>query len=85
MEYIYGAIGFVILISAIGWYEQRRLERQRHKEEMNTMTVKELIAKLKKCDPSEEIIVDIKYADYAIRPRDLDDPSDDFGGVDSDV
>ena len=75
MEYIYGIVGFIVLMGVLSWYQQRRYAQQRLRDEMNTMTVRELIKKLKKCDPNEKIIADIKYADYDIRPRR-------FGGID---
>jgi len=79
MDYVYGIVGFVILMGALAWYENGKRARQLHRDEMNTMTVKELVAKLRKLDPNEKIVVDIKYADYDLRARDLDDPHDDFG------
>jgi hypothetical protein len=76
MEYVYGVLGFIVLMGVLSWYQQRKYAQQRLRDEMNTMTVRELIKKLKKCDPDEKIIADIKYANYDIRPRQFDDPDD---------
>jgi len=60
-------VGFVLLMAALGRYRTKKQNEKRRREEIYTMTIKELIKGLRKCDPERRvIIVDLRYADYDI-------------------
>jgi len=72
MEFVYGVLGFVLLTSGLTWYRERKATERRRREELYTLTIRELIAALKKCDPDRRVIIaDLKYANYDIAPGNL--------------
>jgi type II secretory pathway pseudopilin PulG len=72
MDIVIGLVGFVLLMAALSWYQTKKQNEKRRKEELYTMTVKELIKGLKKCDPDREVIIaDLRYANYDISASNL--------------
>ncbi len=72
MEVVFGVVGFVLLMAALSWYQTKRQSERRRREELYTVTIKELITGLKKCDPDREVIIaDLRYANYDLSPGNL--------------
>lgn len=72
MEYVYGIAGFVVVMALLGWFQGKSQSARRAREELYTMKIRELIARLKKCDPDRNVIVAyLKYADYELTGSNL--------------
>lgn len=72
MDIVIGLVGFVLLMAALSWYQAKKQNEKRRKEELYTMKIKELVKGLKKCDPDREVIIaDLRYANYDIAPGNL--------------
>ncbi len=72
MEIIYGIVGFVLLVGALSWYQTKKYNEKKRREELYTVTISELIKALKKCDADREVtIADLRYADYDIESGNL--------------
>ena len=72
MDIIFSLLGFGLLLAALNWYRTKQRNERSRKEQLYTMTIKELIKALKRCDQEREVIyVELRYADHDLTGANL--------------